>query len=267
MRAFLFHITLVLMLVGLASCRPKGVLPSKEMVDLLFDVHLVDAMTDETYGAVPSTWKGNLETRQFKDLAYQRVLKKHGVSESEFYTSVAYYSKDLRKYTRIYSDVDKRFREYIESIENWSFHEQSVQSVKDAMAKDSLRVKALFTRWHILPDTLTRVRASYKPDSVSSWVSVEVNRWLREPSKEAGRFLVVDTVSHKKQLVQVVDSLQQVAGADSCDHETWAIKLLNGEVEQPTTPPVVVEKPLKRRFEEPTPNRRVIVRKPNSGNQ
>lgn len=84
---------------------------------------------------------------------------------------------------------------------------------------------------------------------------------------EAVRFLVVDTVSHKKQLVQVVDSLQQVAGADSSDHETWAIKLLNGEVEQSTTPPVIVEKPFKRRLDETTPSRRVIVRKPNSGNQ
>lgn len=238
MRSFLLHSALVLMVVGLVACRPKGVLSSRDMSALLFDIHLVDALTDGSYGPLPATWTGPLVAEQFKDLAYQQVLKKHGVTEVDFFASVAYYSKNLRLYTRIYSDVDKHYRAYIEAIESGSFHEQTAQSLKEALGKDSLRMRALYERWHVLPDTLSRLSNTYRPDSVTSWLTYQTERWLRPYRVEAQTFLVVDTVTLNKGLLSPTDSVPQATAADTGSHEAWAIKLLHGEVapdKQPVT--------------------------------
>ncbi len=236
MRTLLLHIALVLMVVGLVGCRPKGVLSTKEMSELLFDIHLVDALTDGSYGALPNTWTGPLAADQFKDLAYQQVLKKHGVTEAGFFASVAYYSKNLRLYTRIYSDVDKQYKAYIEEIENWSFHEQTTQSVQEALSKDSLRMKILYERWHVLPDTMTRLYASYRPDAVTSWLAYQSSRWLRPYKAETNTFLMIDTLAPERPVLSPTDSFPQATVPDTGSHEEWALKLLHGEV-VPTTAP------------------------------
>ncbi len=227
MRTFLLHMALVLMVVGLVACRPKGVLGSKDMSALLFDIHLVDALTDGSYGPISPTLTGQLDPNQFKDLAYQQVLKKHGITEADFFASVAYYSKNLRLYTRIYSDVDKQYRAYIEAIENWSFHEQSTQAVLEILSKDSVRIRALYEKWHVLPDTMTRLYPAYRPDSVVSWLDFQTERWLRPTKTLPHTFLMIDTVTLATPVVSTTDSVPQAVAADSGSHEEWALKLLH----------------------------------------
>lgn len=245
MRAVRFHIILLLMVIGLVSCRPKGVLSTRDMVDLLVDIHLVDAMTDVNYGPVPSEWKGHLTTEQFRDLAYLDVLYKHGVTEAQFYASVAYYSKNLRLYTRIYSDVDQRYRRLIDDIEHGAYHRAApVDSAE--WKRDSLRIRTLYERRMLRPDTLSRLRASYAPDSVTSWHVHERHRWLME-KRVSVPFLMVDTLTVLPANAAALDSTQTTTVTDTLDHETWAMKLLHGEVEQPGTAPAA--RPLDRRDE------------------
>jgi|GEM_PF-2542533 len=226
MRKLLLYTALFLMICVMVSCRPKNVLSTREMTDLLFEIHLAEAMTDDVYGPVPDNWRKGLEPDYFRDLSYQYVLKKHQVSEEDFFKSIGYYSRNLRLYTRIYADINDRFTAYAEAIENWEFHQKTEEAVMQAILQDSARYRALYEQFHILPDTASMLKNSCLPDSVTSYLDWYAHRWLREQPAAPDSFSVVDLP-----FVQRTDSLSQPVVADSLktdslvDHSPGVVRL------------------------------------------
>ncbi len=91
-------------LLLLASCAvkvPEGVLSEEQMEELLFDYHKAKAL-----GEVKRS-----EKSYDRDLYIDYVLDKYGVTEAQFDSSVAWYTRHLDTYTTIYRHVDKRIRE------------------------------------------------------------------------------------------------------------------------------------------------------------
>ena len=84
----------------LSACRPKGILHSWEMRDVLVDLHKTDAMLQAT-----GLKKGSNE---ICDLYYAQALAKHGVTQAEFDSSLVWYTAHPQLFDKIYPKVLKR---------------------------------------------------------------------------------------------------------------------------------------------------------------
>jgi hypothetical protein len=82
--------------------KPKNMLSEKEMVDILHDMHLAEAYSNQY--RIDNSGPKKIES---KDL-YFSVLKKHGVADSTFANSVVYYSSMPKRYEKIYQQVVDR---------------------------------------------------------------------------------------------------------------------------------------------------------------
>ncbi len=91
----------LLLLVSCAVKAPEGVLTEGQMEELLFDYHKAKAL-----GEIKRS-----EKSYDRDLYIDYVLEKYGVTEAQFDSSVAWYTRHLDTYTTIYRHVDKRIRE------------------------------------------------------------------------------------------------------------------------------------------------------------
>lgn len=81
--------------------KERKVIPRDEMVSVLVQVHLMDGATQiAQYNpevSVPDTLN-----------VYEAVLENYGYTKAQFDSSIQYYSKDLRKFDRIYQEVLSR---------------------------------------------------------------------------------------------------------------------------------------------------------------
>lgn len=98
------YLFLILILVFVAACKPQ--IPSQylqpgELEDVLYDYHLADAMA----GA-----NRNGEDMEYNKLLYrQAVLKKYGITQAEFDSTMVYYTRHADKLHTIYENLSKRF--------------------------------------------------------------------------------------------------------------------------------------------------------------
>ena len=95
-------LTFLLVLMLVVACKPT--VPSEyiqpgDMEDILYDYHLALAMSRQT---------GGDEVDFKRSLNFQSVLKKHGVTEAEFDSSLVYYSSHAYRLKDIYSEVNQR---------------------------------------------------------------------------------------------------------------------------------------------------------------
>ncbi len=85
------------------SCKPQ--VPSEyiqpdDMEDILYDYHLMQSMA--YYNADTNSTAFN------KHLLYHAVLKKYGITEAEFDSSLVYYYTHAKTFNEIYSEVESR---------------------------------------------------------------------------------------------------------------------------------------------------------------
>lgn len=92
----------ILLLAWSCDKRPDNVLSEDEMVSLLTDLQMAEAY----YSTLPSGAK-NEERRVLEE----SVLKKHGVSREELEATIAYYSRNLDDYTKLYDKVEKNLKD------------------------------------------------------------------------------------------------------------------------------------------------------------
>ncbi len=78
---------------------PDDVLTEKQMVDLLVELHTIDAFFNVTNGFYCDTLSEEI------GYTYQQTFKKHGITREEFKKSLDYYSKDTKKHREIYEKV------------------------------------------------------------------------------------------------------------------------------------------------------------------
>jgi len=96
-------IALILLVFVMAStsCQDKEKIPREEMVSILVDIHLLD-------GAIQKDrYRQELEIPDTLNV-YGYVFDKHGYSRAQFDSTMNYYSRDPRRFERIYQDVMAR---------------------------------------------------------------------------------------------------------------------------------------------------------------
>ena len=88
--------------VVLTGCRPKGILHSWEMRDIIIDLHKTDALLyvkgDRTI------------SREQKSIYYAQVMEKHGVTQAQFDSSLVWYTAHPALFDKIYPKVLKELK-------------------------------------------------------------------------------------------------------------------------------------------------------------
>jgi hypothetical protein len=171
------HIVLFLLLGLLISCRPHQVLSKKKMVEVLYDIHLAEAMNAGITGPVPASWDHGLSPDYFRDLSYQSVLKKHHITEEDFFRSVGYYSRDVEKYGRIYAEVEKRLQRYKDQLVDEKKLQDIEAELRRTIQRDSVKINHLYRILRFQTDSTLVLRNSYFPDSASIYFKKEGHRW------------------------------------------------------------------------------------------
>lgn len=80
---------------------PADLIPRNEMVDIITDMHLYDAVMKEKQ-------KKHNKISEPEYYMYQAVMKKHDITREQFESSLKYYQQDLEDFDKIYEDVIER---------------------------------------------------------------------------------------------------------------------------------------------------------------
>ena len=127
-RIYLTALFFVIMLS--CSDHPSNVLSEKKMVALMADMEIAEAYVNT---------QGNISNSQREDIG-RRVLMAHGVSEETLDTTLAWYGRNIDKYSELFEKVDKeilkRQKEYTSQLNGnqkgtdnlWAYNEHLVIS-------------------------------------------------------------------------------------------------------------------------------------------
>jgi len=100
----------------LVACNnhPKGVLNQSEMTEVLTDLHKLDgSLSTRGYGSIQDTVNAYY---------YNSVLEKHNVTKAEFDSSLVWYTKNPKKFEKIYTDVFLRLTSMDKEIKKGKYH-------------------------------------------------------------------------------------------------------------------------------------------------
>ncbi|MDD4993632.1 MAG: DUF4296 domain-containing protein [Paludibacter sp.] len=177
----------------LAACggRPSGVLNKNDMTEVLTDLHKLDGSL-----AAKGILYGNSDE---KNAYYSSVLKKHGITQAQFDSSLVWYTKNPKKFDDIYIKVLANLTDLGNDIKKGKYH--SVDSTELAKIKYNI--------WN------KRFKYVLTKDSARTRLDFEI--------QDQG-FLLAD--------VYVLKFTQRIAPEDSCDEPVirFQINYLNGGV-------------------------------------
>lgn len=173
-----------LLLVLFSSCRPKGVLSRKEMVSVLFDIHLTEAAVNEMSEPIPEEWTQGMETGYFRDMAYRSVLRKHHLSQESFYYSVSWYSRHMNLYEKVYIDVQAKLDDFKASIDEGKFDQTSAMM---QYGMDTAKVRTIFTYGLFRRDTVPVHRLYLAGDSLPTNSKWYTKQWMYKIQKDTTR--------------------------------------------------------------------------------
>ena len=94
---YIFVFILYSLLFTLSGCRPKGILRSGEMRDVLVDLHKTDALLQVT--------GQQYTTPEDKAAYYGQILEKHGITQAQFDSSIVWYTAHPQLFDKIYPKV------------------------------------------------------------------------------------------------------------------------------------------------------------------
>lgn len=109
----LFYVVLIVLGFGLffsvSSCsdHPKEIIPKEQMVDILYDYHLAQALGSSYVG------KDNYERALYKE----SVFLKHGITEAQFDTSMVWYTRHTTVLAEMYKEIAERMKVEKKQIE------------------------------------------------------------------------------------------------------------------------------------------------------
>ena len=85
------------LLVVFIGCRPRGILSSNEMREVLVDLHKTDAM-------LQMAGIGMMDKEQMQ-IYYAQVLQRHGITQAQFDSSLVWYTDHPQIFNKIYPKV------------------------------------------------------------------------------------------------------------------------------------------------------------------
>lgn len=116
---------IVCVLLLLDACTvsvPSHIIQQQEMEDLLYDYHLMQAIAGDLGGG------SNVKRKQYE----QYVFDKHGVTEAEFDSSLAWYMRNTREMEKIYRKLNTRFTTQKEALAEAILPNQRVEKISEA---------------------------------------------------------------------------------------------------------------------------------------
>ena len=156
---------LILLILGavLVSCRPKGILHSWEMKNVLIDLHKTEATIQ-----VAGILYGHEEE---KGIYYAEVLEKHGITQAQFDSSLVWYTAHPQLFDKIYPRVLKQLKAeeeqflalHADEFENGTRPGKPGLFVTDGPKGSSKKQKPTFTREQV--DSILTVTISGFPHS------------------------------------------------------------------------------------------------------
>lgn len=138
------HLVFILgFILLLAACggRPKGVLNQSDMTEVLIDMHKADAILADG--------DGNYGLYSKKAPYYKYVLKKHGITQAVFDSSLVWYTKNPQKFNMVYDDVVTKLTAFQKEIRIGKYH--PVDTLAASMARTSIWNKR--TRYVLTKDS------------------------------------------------------------------------------------------------------------------
>lgn len=99
MRRYLLIASLLIVLGTACSRRPRGVLSDKATASLLADMNMADAYST-LQGVSPGAYRAGGEDSARKVLR-QSILERHGVTESQFDSTLSWYGHNLDRYDEV----------------------------------------------------------------------------------------------------------------------------------------------------------------------
>jgi hypothetical protein len=102
----------VLLLLLFASCKPRNVLSRSDLADVLYDLHMTEAVLSRHELSATIGWTHGLQPAFFNDLSYSAVLRKHELTQESFYTSIAWYSRHLNQFAKVYQLVEAKMETF-----------------------------------------------------------------------------------------------------------------------------------------------------------
>ena len=151
----------VIILLGfiflLSACdgRPKGVLSQSKMADILVEMHKTDAYLAE---------KG-LSNGQYSNKApyYNFILKKYGISQAQFDSSLVWYTINPQRFENVYDNVISQLTDSQNDIDNGKYHK--IDSTEIGKARFDLWNKG--TKYVFTKDSVrTRLDFEIKNDNL-----------------------------------------------------------------------------------------------------
>lgn len=198
---------LFLIVVGLCSCRPGEVLSRDEMTDVLYDIHIAETLADGSEEPVTNEWLRGMNPTDFRDMAYQSVLKKHKITEEAFFSSVAYYSKHLRIYIKIYADIDQRLADLMTEIRSGKYSTETPEELLSHSKLDSVKMHAWYAFFDYKPmEEITRPLYLIQ-DSIPSLASVLTGQWIHNIVPDTISYLVATPKPLLKDTILQIDTL------------------------------------------------------------
>lgn len=148
-----FFIGFILLLP--ACDRPKGVLNSGKMADVLVEMHKTDATLSER-----NLIFGRYDT---KAPYYKYIFKKYGITQAEFDSSLVWYTKNPQRFENVYDNVIDQLTNLQKDIYKGKYH--SVDSTEIGKIKVDLWNKR--TRYILTKDSVrTRLDFEIKNDNL-----------------------------------------------------------------------------------------------------
>ena len=181
-----------LLLVLFSSCRPRGVLSRRDMARVLFDVHMAEAAVSGIYAPIPEEWTHGLEADYFRDMAYRSVLRKHHLTEEEFYHSVSWYSKHMTQYEQVYVDVQTRMDDFKLAVEQGLFENIGANT---KLGVDTVKTRAMYTFGLFRPDMIKVHRLYLATNLVPSHSKWYTKQWIYPFPKDTTRLSLYPKLS------------------------------------------------------------------------
>lgn len=108
MRICLRLLPMIFLMTLLSACskRPEGVLSEKQMVDIMADIQIAQAMSDTRYRNPGG------EEVDYPHLT-EGILESHNVSREEMDSTLNWYGHNMDEYSRLFSKVDKELQKRV----------------------------------------------------------------------------------------------------------------------------------------------------------
>jgi hypothetical protein len=169
------HLVFILGLILLLSAcggRPNDVLNQSDMTEVLVDMHKADAMLSEG--------DRNYSLYSNKAPYYKYVLKKHGITQAGFDSSLVWYTKNPQKFNMVYNNVITELTAFQKEIKNGKYH--PVDTLAASMAKTNIWNKRTS---YILTKDSTRTHLNFQiPYSGLMFGDVYILRFLQRIAPE-----------------------------------------------------------------------------------